>query len=93
MFDCGCEIVTEPDVPDQLPMPAIEAVRPVPDGSDSDHVNTTGWLPPAVTVLGLAVNELITGTGQALAVTLVCAEAVAPQPAVALMVYVVVDCG
>ena len=59
---------------------------PVPDESVIDHWSRTITLPPIVTVLGDAVNELMVGAGQALAVTVVCAELVAPHPDLAFNV-------
>jgi hypothetical protein len=46
-----------------------------------------------VTLLGDAVKLFTVGAGQEDAVTVACADAVAPQPTVAFNVYVVVDCG
>lgn len=46
-----------------------------------------------MTLLGDAVKLFMVGVGHADAVTLVWADAVAPQPTVAFNVYVVVDCG
>jgi len=67
----GWAISTNPDVPDHVPMPAIDTVTPVPDGSVSDHDRRTVCAPPIVTELGVAVKKLIPGAKQELAVTVV----------------------
>ena len=69
-----------------LPIPEIDTVRPVAEVSDTDHESRTVWLPPIVTLAGVAVNESTVGSGHALAVTVVCIDAEAPQPTVAVSV-------
>jgi len=76
-----------------VPIPEIVTVAPVPELSVTFHERRTVWPPPIVTLLGDAVKLFTVGAGQVDAVTVVCADAVAPQPAVAFKVYVVVDCG
>lgn len=50
-------------------------------------------MPPRLTELGVATNELMVGAEQLLAVTVAWAVVVAPHPLVTVIVYVVVDCG
>ena len=76
-----------------VPIPGIETVTPVPDGSVMDHARRTVALPPIQTAFGVAVKELIPGAGHAVAVTVLCALAELPHPLFAISVYVVVDCG
>ncbi len=71
---------TKPVLVGQVPIPEIVTETPVPDASVTDQARRTVWLPPIVTVLGVAVNDVIPGAGQALAVTCVCVEEEAPQP-------------
>ena len=74
-----------------VPIPWSVTLVPVPELSVVVQASRTDWLPPIVTADGVAVKEFIVGAGQAEAVTVVCAVAVAPQPTVAVRVYVVVD--
>jgi len=74
-----------------VPIPWIETPAPVPELSVTVQASRTDWLPPIVTADGVAVKEFIVGAGQAEAVTVVCAVAWAPQPTVAVSVYVLVD--
>lgn len=69
-----------------VPIPAIVTVTPVPELSITDHDKRTVWVPPIVTLPGLAEKELIVGGGHGLAVTVVCDVACAPQPTVAVNV-------
>ena len=73
---------TKPVLVGQVPIPAIVTETPVPDASVTDQARRTVWLPPIVTVLGVAVNDVIPGAGQAFAVTWVCADDDEPQPLV-----------
>ena len=84
MVACGWAISTNPDVPGNVPIPAIDTVTPVPDGSVVDHDRRTVCDPPLVTTLGLALKALIPGAKQEVAVTVVWAVEVAPHPAVAV---------
>jgi hypothetical protein len=79
-------MLTNPEVPGNVPIPAIDTDTPVPDGSVTVHESCTVWLPPIVTELGLATNDVIDGAGHALATTCVVVDADAPHPAVAVNV-------
>jgi hypothetical protein len=70
----------------KVPTPGIVIVTPLPDGSLMFHESLTVALPPIQTDPGEAVNELMTGDGQALAVTVLCAVAELPQPLLAVRV-------
>jgi hypothetical protein len=59
-------------------------VTPVPDASVIFQERRTVWLPPIVTELGAAKNELITGARHAVAVTVTCVTELVPQPFVAV---------
>lgn len=76
-----------------VPIPAIVTVTPVPELSLTLQERRTVWPPPIVTAEGDAVKLFTFGAGQVDAVTVVCADAVDPQPTFAFNVYVVVDCG
>lgn len=69
-----------------VPMPAIVMVTPVPDVSVMFHDKRTVWLPPRLTELGVAENELMVGAAHALAVMVVWAVVVAPHPLVTVIV-------
>lgn len=76
---CGWAISTKPLVVNQVPIPGILMVTPVPEGSLTDQDNRTVEFPPIVTALGDAENELMVGGGQGLTVTVVWAELGGPQ--------------
>ena len=59
-------------------------VRPVPEGSLTDHDNLTVAWAPIVTALGDAENAFMVGVGHGFAVTVVVVEDWPPQPAVAI---------
>jgi len=84
---------TNPVVVKNGPIPAIVTVIPVPDPSIMSHDNRTICVPPMLTELGVATNELMVGGGHAVAVIVIWEVEKAPQPFVAVRVYVVVDCG
>jgi hypothetical protein len=77
---------TNPVAVVHVPIPWIVTVRPLPDGSEIFHDRRTVWLAPIVTAFGEALKLLITGGGQLFTVTVVCAVAWAPHPAVAASV-------
>ena len=68
------------------PIPEIETLTPVPEGSLTFHDNRTVELLPAITEAGEAENVLIAGAGQALALTVVVAVDCPPHPARAVSV-------
>ena len=80
VVSCGWTMSTKPVLVGQVPIPEIVTETPVPDASVTDQARRTVWLPPIVTVLGVAVNDVIPGAGQAFAVTCVCVAEEAPQP-------------
>jgi len=75
-----------PEVPAQVPRPAIETVTPVPELSVMFQDKRTIWFPPKVTELGEAEKLLIVGAGQEFAVTVVCAVLVVLHPFVTVIV-------
>ncbi len=77
---------TKPAAVAQVPRPAIETVMPVPELSVMFQDKRTIWFPPTVTELGFAEKLLMVGAGQELAVTVVCAVDVVPQPLVTVIV-------
>jgi hypothetical protein len=85
VVDCGCGISTNPLGP-KVPIPEIETLTPVPELSVTFQDKRTVWPPPIVTLAGEAEKLLIVGAAHATAVTVACAEDVAPQPEVALRV-------
>lgn len=93
VVDCGWGISTKPLLGSPLATPAIVTLTPVPELSTAFQDKRTVWPPPIVTLLGDAEKLVIVGAAHAVAFTVACAEDVAPHPAVALNVYVVVDCG
>lgn len=76
---------TNPTAVGHEPIPGIETVTPVP-GLVTFHERRTVTFCPAMTVLGFAEKEFMTGGGHAVTVTVTWAVDAVPQPLVAVIV-------
>lgn len=86
VVDCGCAMSTKPFGLPNVPIPGIDTVTPVPDGSVIDQARRTVAFPPIQTAFGVAVKDAIPGAGHAVAVTVLCALAELPHPLLAIRV-------